>query len=87
MARTDAAANEGVPAAIARAQAYVVAGADAIFAEALTTLDDYRAFTAAINVPVLANITEFGQTPLLTVEETLEALARARSIGYRRPGA
>lgn len=69
MARTDAAAVEGVPAAIARAQAYVAAGADMIFAEALRTLDDYRAFTAAVNVPVLANLTEFGQTPLFTVEQ------------------
>lgn len=69
MARTDAAAVEGVPAAIARAQAYVAAGADMIFAEALHTLDDYRAFTAAVNVPVLANLTEFGQTPLFTVEQ------------------
>ena len=69
MARTDAAANEGVPAAIARAQAYVTAGADMIFAEALLTLDDYRAFTAAVKVPVLANLTEFGQTPCFTVDE------------------
>src|SRR5581483_10570841 len=69
MARTDAAANEGVAAAIARAQAYVAAGADAIFAEALTSLDDYRKFTAAVKVPVLANITEFGRTPLFTLEE------------------
>jgi methylisocitrate lyase len=69
MARTDAAANEGVPAAIARAQAYVAAGADMIFAEALTTLDDYRKFTAALKVPVLANVTEFGRTPLFTVAE------------------
>ena len=69
MARTDAASVEGLPAAIARAQAYVAAGADMIFAEALTTLDDYRAFTAAVNVPVLANLTEFGQTPLFTVEQ------------------
>ena len=69
MARTDAAAVEGVPAAIARAQAYVAAGADMIFAEALHTLDDYRAFTAAVQVPVLANLTEFGQTPLFTVEQ------------------
>lgn len=67
MARTDAAGGEGVPAAIARAQAYVAAGADMIFAEALHTLDDYRAFTAAVKVPVLANLTEFGQTPLFTV--------------------
>ncbi len=69
MARTDAAANEGVPAAIARAQAYVAAGADLIFAEALHTLADYRAFTAAVKVPVLANLTEFGQTPFFTLEE------------------
>ena len=77
MARTDAAANEGVPAAIARAQAYVAAGADMIFAEALPTLDDYRAFTSAlalsspngVPVPVLANLTEFGQTPCFTVNE------------------
>lgn len=69
MARTDAAAVEGVPAAIARARAYIAAGADMIFAEALRTLDDYRAFTAALDVPVLANLTEFGQTPYFTVDE------------------
>ena len=69
MARTDAASVEGVPAAIARAQAYVAAGADMIFAEALRTLDDYRDFTAAVPVPVLANLTEFGQTPAFTREE------------------
>ncbi|MDD3179108.1 MAG: methylisocitrate lyase [Opitutaceae bacterium] len=69
MARTDAAAIEGVPAAIARAQAYVAAGADMIFAEALTALDDYRKFTAAVPVPVLANLTEFGKTPLFTLAE------------------
>ncbi len=69
MARTDAAANEGVPAAIARAQAYVAAGADMIFAEALAKLDDYRAFAAAVRVPVLANLTEFGKTPALTPAE------------------
>jgi methylisocitrate lyase len=69
MARTDAAAVEGVPAAIARAQAYVAAGADMIFAESLRTLEDYRAFTAAVPVPVLANLTEFGQTPYFTVDE------------------
>ena len=69
MARTDAHASEGLSAAIERAQAYVAAGADMIFAEALKTLDEYRAFTAALRVPVLANITEFGQTPLFTVEE------------------
>ncbi len=69
MARTDAAANEGVPAAIARAQAYVAAGADMIFAEALRTLEDFTRFTAAVNVPVLANLTEFGQTPYFTCDE------------------
>ena len=73
LARTDAAASEGVPAAIARAQAYVAAGADMIFAEALTTLDDYRQFTAAVKVPVLANLTEFGKTPLFTLEEMRSA--------------
>ena len=73
MARTDAAAIEGVPAAIARAQAYVAAGADLIFAEALHTLADYRAFTAAVKVPVLANLTEFGQTPYFTLEELRHA--------------
>jgi methylisocitrate lyase len=69
MARTDAAANEGVPATIARAQAYVAAGADMIFAEALRSLDDFRAFTAAVPAPVLANLTEFGQTPYFTRDE------------------
>jgi len=69
MARTDAAANEGVPAAIARAQAYVAAGADMIFAEALPTLNNYRQFTTALKVPVLANLTEFGRTPLFTLAE------------------
>ena len=73
MARTDAVANEGVPGAIARAQAYVTAGADMIFAEALQTLDDYRAFTAAVKVPVLANLTEFGQTPYFTLDELRSA--------------
>ena len=69
MARTDAHASEGLHAAIERAQAYAAAGADMIFAEALTTLNEYRAFSGAVNVPVLANITEFGKTPLFTVEE------------------
>jgi len=73
MARTDAAANEGVRGAIARAEAYVAAGADMIFAEALHTLDDYRAFTSAIKVPVLANLTEFGKTPYFTLEELRSA--------------
>jgi methylisocitrate lyase len=69
MARTDAAANESLSGAISRAQAYTAAGADMIFAEALRTLDDYRQFAAAVKVPVLANITEFGQTPFFTVDE------------------
>ncbi|MDB4673386.1 methylisocitrate lyase [Verrucomicrobiales bacterium] len=69
MARTDAVAPEGLAAAIARCRAYVEAGADMIFSEALTSLDDYRAFTSALDVPVLANITEFGKTPLFTLEE------------------
>jgi methylisocitrate lyase len=69
MARTDAHAVEGQQAALERAAAYVEAGADMIFAEALKTLDEYRAFAARVSVPVLANITEFGQTPLFTKEE------------------
>lgn len=69
MARTDAAASEGVSGAVERARAYANAGADAIFAEALTSLDEYRQVCAAVSVPVLANITEFGRTPLFTVEE------------------
>ena len=69
MARTDAAASEGVDAAIERACRYREAGADMIFAEALTTLDEYRRFVSAVGVPVLANITEFGKTPMFTVEE------------------
>ena len=69
MARTDAHAVEGQQAALARAAAYVEAGADMIFAEALKTLDEFRQFAAAVPVPVLANITEFGQTPYFTVKE------------------
>src|SRR5210317_1595539 len=69
MARTDAHAVEGQQAAIDRAAAYVEAGADAIFAEALTTLDEYRQFTDVVKVPVLANLTEFGKTPLFTTDE------------------
>ncbi|MDE2091229.1 MAG: methylisocitrate lyase [Gammaproteobacteria bacterium] len=69
MARTDAHAVEGQNAAIERALTYVAAGADMIFAEALTTLDEYRQFTQAVKVPVLANITEFGKTPLFTTRE------------------
>lgn len=73
MARTDAHANEGRDAAIDRAQAYLEAGADMIFAEALLTLDDFTAFTRALSAPVLANITEFGKTPLFTVAELKQA--------------
>jgi methylisocitrate lyase len=73
MARTDAHAVEGLEAAMERAQRYVEAGADMIFAEALTTLEEYRQFTAAARVPVLANITEFGRTPLFTVAELASA--------------
>jgi len=71
MARTDAHASEGLSSAIERSQAYVAAGADMIFAEALVSLDEYRQFTAALGdkIPVLANITEFGKTPLFTVDE------------------
>lgn len=69
MARTDALQQEGLEAAIERAQACVEAGADAIFAEAVHTLEQYQAFTNAMNVPVLANITEFGATPLFNKDE------------------
>jgi len=69
MARTDAHASEGQQAAVDRASAYVEAGADMIFAKAIHTLEEYKQFTDAINVPVLANITEFGQTPYFTKEE------------------
>ena len=73
MARTDAHAVEGQQAAVDRASAYVEAGADMIFAEALATLQEYRQFTAAVRVPVLANITEFGKTPLFTTQELAAA--------------
>ncbi|MEI7969997.1 MAG: methylisocitrate lyase [Betaproteobacteria bacterium] len=69
MARTDALAVEGLQAAIDRACACVEAGADAIFPEAMTELSMYRQFADAVKVPVLANITEFGSTPLFTVDE------------------
>jgi methylisocitrate lyase len=69
MARTDALANEGLDAAISRAVACVEAGADMIFPEAVTELEQYRAFKDAVGVPVLANITEFGHTPLFTRDE------------------
>jgi methylisocitrate lyase len=69
MARTDAHAVEGQQAALDRSAAYVEAGADMIFAEALTTLPEYQQFTDTISVPVLANLTEFGKTPMFTTEE------------------
>jgi len=69
MARTDAAAVEGIDRAIERAVAYVEAGADMIFPEAMKTLDDYRRFKAAVQVPILANLTEFGSTPFFTTDE------------------
>jgi methylisocitrate lyase len=72
MARTDAFASEGQEASLHRATAYIEAGADMIFAEALYTLDDYQAFTNAVSVPVLANLTEFGLTPQFSVEELAE---------------
>jgi methylisocitrate lyase len=73
MARTDAFAREGREAALERAAAYVAAGADMIFAEALYTLEDYAAFTRSVRVPVLANLTEFGLTPYFTVDELAKA--------------
>lgn len=98
IARTDAHAVEGAPAALQRAGRYAAAGADAIFAEALTTLEEYRAFCTAVDVPVLANLTEFGRTPLFTVEElrdagvaialypltAFRAMSRAAERTYRR---
>jgi methylisocitrate lyase len=76
MARTDAFASEGLEASIDRARQYVAAGADMIFAEALTTLDEYRQFTREVSVPVLANVTEFGRTPMFRVDELREAGVR-----------
>jgi methylisocitrate lyase len=73
MARTDALAVEGLDAAMARARAYVAAGADMIFAEAVRELGQYKQFREAVGVPVLANITEFGQTPLFTRDELASA--------------
>jgi methylisocitrate lyase len=77
MARTDAHASEGLDAAITRSQAYVAAGADMIFAEALTTLEEYQTFTTALgSTPVLANLTEFGRTPLFPLEDLRSAGVR-----------
>ena len=73
MARTDAAAVEGLDSAIERAVAYVEAGADMVFPEAMTSLDDYRKVKAAVKVPVLANLTEFGSTPFYTTAELRDA--------------
>jgi len=76
MARTDAYASDGMEAALDRANAYVEAGADMIFAEALHSLEEFRAFAERVPAPVLANITEFGQTPLFTTHELRDAGAR-----------
>ncbi len=76
MARTDALAGEGLQSAIDRCGEYVDAGADIIFAEALTDADQYRTFTRALPVPVLANMTEFGKSPLLSIE-------RLKSVGVQ----
>lgn len=73
MARTDAYSVEGLDAAIDRAQRYVEAGADMIFAEAMTSLEEYRRFVQAVAVPVLANLTEFGRTPLFSLDEIRSA--------------
>jgi methylisocitrate lyase len=73
MARTDALASEGLDSALARSVAYVEAGADMLFPEAITDLAMYRRFADAVKVPILANITEFGKTPLFTVEELRSA--------------
>jgi len=73
MARTDALASEGLNAAVERCAAYVEAGAEMIFAEAVTELSMYAKFKEALRVPILANITEFGQTPLYTKEELASA--------------
>ena len=73
MARTDALAREGLAAAVDRAAAYAEAGADMLFPEALDSLDQYRAFRKAVSIPILANITEFGVTPLFTAAELAEA--------------
>ena len=76
MARTDAHAVEGLESAIDRASHYVEAGADMIFAEALTTIEEYKEFIAAVHVPVLANLTEFGKTPLFTLDQMRDAGVR-----------
>ena len=69
IARTDAYAVEGLDAAIQRAMAYQHTGADVIFAESLSSIDEYRQFTDALDIPILANMTEFGRTPLLGLQD------------------
>ncbi len=76
IARTDAAATEGLDGAVARANLYVKAGADAIFPEALTTADNFREFARRVKAPLLANMTEFGRTPFFTAREF-------EAMGYR----
>jgi methylisocitrate lyase len=76
MARTDAVNVEGFSAAISRSNAYLAAGAEMIFAEAVESLDDFRRFCEAVNVPVLANMTEFGRTPTFSLEELRSAGVR-----------
>ena len=73
MARTDALAVEGLDSAIERSSAFIDAGADMIFAEAVTELDQYQSFVSSLGVPILANITEFGATPLFSLEELRQA--------------
>lgn len=73
MARTDAYANEGMQAALERAACYVELGADMIFPEALTTLEEFRVFTKHLDIPILANMTEFGKTPMFTRDELKQA--------------
>jgi methylisocitrate lyase len=76
IARTDAAASEGIDGAVARAELYLQAGADAIFPEALTTAEMFREFAARVKAPLLANMTEFGRTPFFTADEF-------QAMGYR----
>ena len=73
MARTDAFANEGINGTIERAQRYVEAGANALFPEAITSLEDYKTLSDTVSVPILANITEFGMTPLFKKDELKKA--------------
>ena len=73
MARTDALANEGLDSSIERMQAYVEAGADMVFPEAVPSIEMYRKVAAAVKVPILANITEFGKSPLYTLDELRSA--------------